>query len=329
MNETLPDGRRLDLLSHPFDQYQRYEDVSQVVEALRGQVPAAPFRILDVGGTDLSQRFLAHDRVTPINLEPTPGARLLGNGARLPFADRRFDLVITVDTLEHVPQVQRAAFLSELLRVAACGIIVTGPFASSLNEAAEKILLDYITLVQGHQHRFLSEHAEHGLPEIDECLRIVNQCGAESLVVPSGDVRHWLPLMLIRHGLLETPRGHSLAAELDGLYNATAYWRDHRPPSYRHILVAVYAEFAPSLAAVQQKFQQSTEAALDLNGVLALWQGARWQIVLQEYEQELRRLNADRQQLLAENARLAQLVTGYESGRFMRFMARLKQMRRR
>ena len=173
MNDVLPDGRSLDLLDHPFDQYQRYEDVSQVVEAMRAQATCAEFRILDVGGIRLSQRFLARDRVTPINLEATPGAKLLGSGARLPFADRSYDLVITVDTLEHVPRPQRSAFLTELLRVAIRGIVVTGPFSSGLNEAAEKILLEYITQVLGQQHRFLSEHAEHGLPDLDECLQII------------------------------------------------------------------------------------------------------------------------------------------------------------
>ncbi len=328
MNDVLPDGRNLDLLNYPFDQYQRYEDVSQVVEAIRGEAASTRFRILDVGGTNLSQRFLARDRVTPINLEHTAGALLSGNGTCLPFADHSFDLIITVDTLEHVPQLKRAAFLAELLRVAARGVIITGPFASGLNEASEQVLLQYITQVLGHPHRFLSEHAEHGLPSLDECLHIVNQHGARTLVVPSGYIQHWLPLMIIRHGLLETSRGRSLAAELDGLYNATSYWRDHRLPSYRQVLVALYAEFAPALAAVQQTFQQAAQAAPDLNGVLALWQGVRWQTMLQEHEEELRRLDADRRQLQAENARLAQLVARYESGRFIRFMAKLKQPRR-
>ena len=55
-------------------------------------------------------------------------------------------------------------------------------------------------------------------------------------------------------------------------------------------------------------------------GVLALWQAVRWQALLKEYEEKLHNLEA-------ENKRLSQLVTDYESGRFMRFMAKLKQGR--
>ncbi|HKX46862.1 MAG TPA: class I SAM-dependent methyltransferase, partial [Planctomycetota bacterium] len=97
----------------PFDQYQRYRLVSDVVERLRGG--RARLRVLDVGGrTGLLRGFLPEDEVVLVDLEPSdvrPGL-VLGTGSRLPFRSGAFDVVCAFDTLEHVPPEQRAAFVA-------------------------------------------------------------------------------------------------------------------------------------------------------------------------------------------------------------------------
>ena len=89
-------------------------------------------------------------RITPI---PSKAA-----GPRLPFPDRAFDVVLTVDTLEHVPPALRHEFIGELVRVADSYVVITGPFASSVNLEAEQLLREYLLEMLGMRYPFLLEH---------------------------------------------------------------------------------------------------------------------------------------------------------------------------
>jgi hypothetical protein len=89
---------KLDVLALPFDQYQRYRLVSDLVNEVRGKNER--FSVLDVGGrTGLLRAFLPKDDVALVDLEPSdvPGL-VLGDGSRLPYRDHAFDIVATFDT---------------------------------------------------------------------------------------------------------------------------------------------------------------------------------------------------------------------------------------
>ncbi len=351
MNNTLADGRVVDLLDTPFDQYQRYNDIRLVIDTLRTHLYQRPLKILDVGGTPLSKRFLPNDVVSAVNLELGPGTQLQCDGSRLPYRNGSFDAVITVDTLEHVPAERRADFVAELLRVASGHLIITGPFANGYNETAEKLLNDYLLNVLGLHHRFLNEHLMYGLPDLQACQSWIAQ-SAESLAIPSGYVQHWLPLMIIKHDLQRVAGGQDISDEIDRYYNYAAYWSDHRLPSYRQVIVAAKAPYTASLSKIQKAFPPvDPNTAPDLNGVVAMWQALQWPPILQNHARQIAALQTERdrlqnqieqdsglkaeldkvrldcEQLRIENQRLSALVTAYQSGRFMRFMAGLKQLR--
>jgi SAM-dependent methyltransferase len=80
-------------------------------------------RVLDLGCGTLGLRALEPDLdITGVDLEARPGypgpfvQADVAEG--LPFADREFDLVYCSSVIEHVPPARRAAFASELKRVA-------------------------------------------------------------------------------------------------------------------------------------------------------------------------------------------------------------------
>lgn len=83
-------------------------------------------RVLDVGcGTGHLAARLANDGYSVVGLEPNPTAfsyavrripeAIAGDAQRLPFPDASFDIVISTDVLEHVPD--DAAAANEILRV--------------------------------------------------------------------------------------------------------------------------------------------------------------------------------------------------------------------
>ncbi len=99
------------VLSLPFDQYQRYRLVADVLERLRqGE---QPLRILDVGGrTGVLREFLEHDDITLVDMEASDERGLvLGDGCQLPFRDESFDVVACFDTLEHIRPARRKKFV--------------------------------------------------------------------------------------------------------------------------------------------------------------------------------------------------------------------------
>jgi len=328
-----PDSRATGMFEYPFDQYQRYQDIRQIVDVIRAATGRERLTILDVGGTDLAERFLPDDVVTRANLERSPGVQMQMDGTRLALRDGSVDVVITVDTLEHIPAPRRAAFLAELSRVASDYVIVTGPFENPYSPTADRLLDAYFVTIAGIVHRFLSEHLEYGLPDPDATRRALGP-DARTLMIPSGYLHHWLPFMIIKYELQRMHGGHAIAVDLDRFYNYQAYWSDHRAPSYRQVIVAAASDQPGVLDAIRSTFEQHRDdAAPDLNGVLAMWHALRWNQTIGGYTEELQRLHAAMARQSAELARLQHeveqtraLVRGYERGRFIRLMAALRRL---
>ena len=138
------------VLSLPFDLFQRYRLASQICNLLE------PARVLDVGGylgdegghLATSRDFLCPDRKADRTDEirstdlrqgdwPTHEPALAW---AQPFADDSFDLVLSLDVLEHLAQEDRARFLAELDRLSKSWILLSAPFADTAVAAAEELL---------------------------------------------------------------------------------------------------------------------------------------------------------------------------------------------
>jgi hypothetical protein len=224
-------------LCHPFDQYQRYQVATDLL-ALVGVKPGST--VLDVGGAaGPAEDFLGDYDLTIVDVDRSdlPDRRfVLASGATLPFPDESFDVVLSQDTLEHVPSADRPAFLSELTRVAREAVVLCAPFSDPLVQLAERALHEFVTVRFGGHFATLEEHAEHGLPNLDETVNSLAHPGWPTAVLPSGYLPHWLAGMLVHHELLATGVGE--LDELHAFYNITVSPSDCRSPSYRHVVVA-------------------------------------------------------------------------------------------
>lgn len=89
------------------------------------------------------------------------------DGLNIPFNDNSFDVVTSVDVLEHMPNKDRKRVLEEMIRVAKKRIMITFPFKSE-KTSLEKEILSYVELHHVEQKASLLEHEEFGLPTIDE-----------------------------------------------------------------------------------------------------------------------------------------------------------------
>lgn len=93
-----------------------------------------------------------------------------GSGERLPFDDNTVDVVISIDTLEHVPREGRGNFVNELTRVSKSLVILAAPFHHNATANVERLLDRAHRDLFGEAHPWLGEHVEHGLPSLERTV---------------------------------------------------------------------------------------------------------------------------------------------------------------
>jgi hypothetical protein len=255
--ETI-DARDVDpRLELPFDQYQRYQVTAELIEGFK-LAPGA--LILEVGGgPGPLETFLPEFEVFVSDIAGEHVGRfMLADGAALPFADRTFAAVVTLDVLEHVPAEFRESFLAELLRVSADLVVLSAPFASPELILAEEALNEFIRARFQGDFPTLDEHADNGLPELEATAVALGRDGFAMTTLPSGYLPRWLMGMLVHHELLATGLPH--LGKLHAYYNAVVSPLDCREPSYRHVVVAARNRAADEVEAVVDRLRAPGDA---------------------------------------------------------------------
>jgi hypothetical protein len=275
------------LLRLPFDQYGRYRMVREAVDTARQALGRERLTILDVGGYYAdsdgtprlpSQQFLGDQELTVLDLPACdlPGY-VQGDGTAMTFADSSFDLVISCDTLEHIPPDLRDKFAHELARVAHYGVLLICPIDDYRTALAEKVLYAYIQSELHAKHDQLREHREYGLPQLPLVRQSFAQAGCATHDYPSGDLHAWLPMMLAKHYLMRFAESATeLQYGLDELYNRGYALAERREPGYRRLMVAAKQNDNDWLAVVDR----ALEPTVTRDGQIApeIWRGLATQL---------------------------------------------------
>jgi hypothetical protein len=99
--------------------------------------------------------------------EPMPNMLPVISKAVLPFRDRTFDVVISLDTLEHVPREFRQLFWNELIRTAKRYVIVGFPEGEEAEEH-DRLMEQFYIRQHGSVHQYFVEHRTHRIPRGEE-----------------------------------------------------------------------------------------------------------------------------------------------------------------
>lgn len=182
----------------PFDLFMRNFIITQIVDQIRNQ---KKLKILDVGGRNGSLKFENDDYVIldirTIDNDIEKNCYFQGNAKCIPFKDESFDIVISSDLYEHIPQQDRKIALDEMLRVSKKFIILGAPFYSPEIEKSEIILNDYYLKLNGEDHPWLKEHIEIGLPDIEEFESILlgKKCSFQK--IGSNHLSIWFKILML------------------------------------------------------------------------------------------------------------------------------------
>ncbi len=142
-----------------------------VVRFLKAHAPGTT--ILEVGSSSIgitpyvNELVIGSDASFPGSIAP----RLLPVIAigSLPFRDKSFDAVISLDTLEHVPRSSRQLFMNELVRIARKYVIVGFPEGDAA-ERHDAAMEEYFVRQQGSALEFFVEHREYRIPRHEDLL---------------------------------------------------------------------------------------------------------------------------------------------------------------
>lgn len=105
--------------------------------------------------------------------------QVVGTATELPFPDASYDVVLSLEMMEHLPAEAREPALREMLRVIRPGgrLIVTFPAGATAARLDAWLNAAYRRR-HGRDHPWAVEHLENGLPEADEIARLAASTGA-------------------------------------------------------------------------------------------------------------------------------------------------------
>jgi len=149
----------------PFDVFIRHKFISQFLRGCRS--------VLDVGGSLREVgKFVKVDKFKTADIQK--GADILFDGIKLLLKDNAFEVVVSLDTLEHIKRNNRKDFIKELLRVAEKKVILAAPLGTKKHIAFEKNLIKKLKAEKKEIPSYLREHVVNGLPNLEEIKDLVS-----------------------------------------------------------------------------------------------------------------------------------------------------------
>lgn len=136
-------------------------------------------KILEVGSGSLGIVPYLKKPVDGVDVDFSPPStpllnKIQGSSLNLPFRKNTYEVVICVDTLEHIENPSREKAILEILRVAKKMCVIVVP-TGNLSEVQDEKLELYYRKVFGQKNNFLSEHVKNGLPTTEEILVILDR----------------------------------------------------------------------------------------------------------------------------------------------------------
>lgn len=292
----------------PFDQYQRYKDIQIIIDKLP---KAKKGKILDVGGYPaLIKDFVNSSSITVTDiLDLEDPDYVKADATKLPFKDKSFETVVSLDTLEHIKAAKRAIFIKQLARVCKDNLVLIAPFKNEVSGLADKLFQEFYLRNFNHKFGTLQEHIDNGLPNLNEALKCVKEQGFKVATFPSGYVYNWLPMMFTKTNLWSVASNGSdtkqLEQMIDNLYNCRFYESDHREPSYRTVIIASkqkdakIEEIADYFKKMGQNSQDQPDAFFS-NMLMAMFdmRNRHWEKSISDEFQRLHKILADKDQYI-------------------------------
>lgn len=204
-------------------------------------------KILDVGGgssyiSSTLGSLTSQYELTSLDLIPRPsgyiGTYVQSDATNMPFKDNEFEVVISTDVLEHIPDDKKKSFITECIRVANDYVIIAAPFNTEGVDMVEHTTNDFNKKLFKEGQSWLEDHFINKKPELDFTIDFIKKLGYETEVIGSNNIFSWL---LTTHvNLIEAKLGLGVDSikKSNQIFNESLISSsDMLPPYYRHFIV--------------------------------------------------------------------------------------------
>ena len=137
---------------------------SQILEVGSGSLGITPYLKREIDAVDVD---FSGPQTKLIN-------KIKGKADDLPFRKNSYEVVISVDVIEHLERDIREKAIYEILRVTKKLAVIVVP-TGELAQNQDKQLHKYWRKIFGSENQFLEEHIKNGLPSSDEILVCVDK----------------------------------------------------------------------------------------------------------------------------------------------------------
>ena len=167
---------------------------------------------------------------------------LRASGWEQPFGDLSFDVVLSLDVLEHLPGPERFGSWASSIAFRANGSSWAPRFPRPEIEEAETRLAQSLMGTR----RFLQEHRDLGLPDLAAVRDFYLSKGYTVITFANGYLPSWLYWQVTTQHYFGL-NDYEIARRYNALYSTASYPSDNREPAYRHILLIAKSALDPSI----------------------------------------------------------------------------------
>jgi hypothetical protein len=165
---------------------------SKILEVGPGSLGITPYLKKPIDGLDID---FSGPQTKLVN-------KIKGAADNLPFRKNSYDVVISVDVLEHLAKENRQKAIYEILRVAAKLAVLVVPTGELAGKQDEELHV-YWQKIFGNRNQFLEEHVKNGLPKTEEILVQIDK--AQRLLGKAARITsHPLLNLTVRNVLMRT-----------------------------------------------------------------------------------------------------------------------------